>query len=104
MKDCLLTALKFAMCICRYIFGDRNMRYWQISKLPAEILANAITNEDQQKKPSKGRPRCLNNKNPGGVLLFKSIFCFFCLFVLLKNFHFRNHLQLSFQMHLAIEE
>lgn len=72
MKDRSLNVSKLAIAIVRHIFGDRNMRFWQISKLPREIPADEITDEDQLKKPSKGRPRCLNNKDPEGVTLFKS--------------------------------
>lgn len=73
LSDKCLNINKLSISICRFIWGDRNMRYWQIVKQKNEPNPDLLTDNDQKNiQRRKGRHRILNNKDPLGVILFKS--------------------------------
>lgn len=71
MSEKYLNINKVAIAYCRLVWGDRNMRYWQIIKQKREPDPVKLDVDDQQIRANKGRPWILNNKDPDGVSLFK---------------------------------
>lgn len=60
------------------LWGDRNVRYWRVIEQKSEPNPDNLADSDQfMLKRRRGRTRILNNKDPEGVVLFKSMFIFF---------------------------
>lgn len=66
------TLSKVVHNFARFMWGDRNLRYWRVLDRTHDAPADMLTDLDQISfRRVRGRNKIMNNKDPESVFMFK---------------------------------